>query len=98
MAAPNIIAANIVNGKTTAANLTSNTVVSWVQSAMGANQSKIIADVIDIFIMYGLKVTRELVIKLLNKTCYINNIEKYNIKIDEEILLISSNYSYYPYK
>ena len=27
-----------------------------------------------------------------------NNIEKYNIKIDEEILLISSNYSYYPYK
>ncbi len=67
-------------------------------SAMGANQSKIIADVIDIFIMYGLKVTRELVIKLLNKTCYVNNIEKYNIKIDEEILLISSNYSYYPYK
>lgn len=67
-------------------------------SAMGANQSKIIADVIDIFIMYGLKVTKELVIKLLNKTCYVNNIEKYGIKIDEEILLISSNYSYYPYK
>ncbi len=67
-------------------------------SAMGASNSKIIADIIDIFVIYGMKITREIVIKLLNKTCYINNIEKYGIKIDEEILQISSNYSYYPYK
>lgn len=67
-------------------------------SAMGASNSKIIADIIDIFVIYGMKITREIVIKLLNKTCYINNIEKYGIKIDEEILQICSNYSYYPYK
>lgn len=57
-----------------------------------------ISDIIDIFIMYGLKVTKSLIIKLLNKTCHINKIEKYNIPIDEDILYECSNHSYYPYK
>lgn len=57
-----------------------------------------IADIMDILIMYGLKVSKSLIIKLLNKTCYINKIEKYGIPIDEDILYICSNNSYYPYK
>jgi hypothetical protein len=52
----------------------------------------------DIFIDYGLKVTKEIIILLLNNKCYINNIEKYNIEIDEDILIICSEKSYYPYK
>ena len=64
----------------------------------GSSNNKIIADIIDVFIIYGLTVTKELIIKMLNKTCYIENIEKYNIPIDNDILYICSNYSYYPYK
>ncbi len=67
-------------------------------SSLGASNSRLIAEIMDIFIIYGIKVDKELVIKLLNKTCYINNIEKYDVVIDEEILQICSNYSYYPYK
>lgn len=67
-------------------------------SSIGASNSKIIADIVDIFVVYGMKITREIVVKLLNKTCFINNIEKYGIKIDEEILQMCANFSYYPYK
>ncbi len=64
----------------------------------GAINNKTIAEIMDILILYGLKVDRELVIKLLDKCCYINNIEKYDIDINEEMLTICSNHSYYPYK
>jgi hypothetical protein len=64
----------------------------------GASNNNIIAEIIDILIMYGLQVTKNIIIKLLNKTCYINNIERFNIPIDEDILYVCSNFSYYPYK
>ncbi len=64
----------------------------------GADKNNIIAEIMDILIMFGLKVTKNIIIKLLNKTCYINEIEKYNVPIDEDILYICSNFSYYPYK
>ncbi len=66
--------------------------------ARGASNNRIIADIMDVFITYGLKVTKELIIKLLNKTCYINQIERFNIPIDQDILYVCSNFSYYPYK
>ncbi len=64
----------------------------------GASNNKVIAEIMDIFIMCGLNVTKELIIKLLNKTCYISQIEKYGVKIDSDILYECSKYSYYPYK
>lgn len=64
----------------------------------GASNNNIIAEIMDILIMFGLKVTKNIIIKLLNKTCKINGIEKYNIPIDDDILYICSNFSYYPYK
>lgn len=62
------------------------------------NSNNLISEIMDIFIMFGLPVTKNLIIKLLNKTCCINKIEKYEIPIDEDILYICSNHSYYPYK
>ncbi len=64
----------------------------------GASNNQVIADIMDVFILFGLKVTKNIIIKLLNKTCYINNIEKYSVPIDDDILYICSNFSYYPYK
>ncbi len=64
----------------------------------GASNNLLIAEIMDILIMFGLPVTKSVITKLLNKTCYINEIEKYNVPIDEDILFICSNYSYYPYK
>lgn len=64
----------------------------------GASNNNTIAEIIDILIMYGLQVNKNIIIKLLNKTCYINNIERFNIPIDEDILYVCSNFSYYPYK
>ena len=50
----------------------------------------------DIFIDNGLKITKEIVFKLLESGCYINNIEKY-ITIDNDILQKCAEVSYYPY-
>ena len=49
---------------------------------------KLIAEIIDIFIKYGLPVNRDLVIKLLNNKLYINKITKYDIVLDNNIQLI----------
>lgn len=64
----------------------------------GASNNNTIAEIMDILIMYGLTITKNIIIKLLNKTCFINNIEKFNIPIDDDILYVCSNFSYYPYK
>jgi len=57
-----------------------------------------IAETIDILIDNGLKVTKEIIFKLLESGCYINNIEKYDIAIDNDILQKCAEVSYYPYK
>ena len=64
---------------------------------LGAYNAKQIAEILDIFIMYGFKITKEIIIKLLTHGCHINSIEKYSCPIDTEILEICCNISYYPY-
>ena len=63
-----------------------------------SSNNKIIAEIIDIFIDYGFKVTKEIVLLLLDRGCYINNIEKHDIKIDQDIIEFCATKSYYPYK
>jgi hypothetical protein len=60
--------------------------------------NKVIAEIIDIFVDYGFKITKEIVLLLLDRGCYVNNIEKHNIEIDQDIIDFSSSKSYYPYK
>lgn len=64
----------------------------------GAVQNKQVADIIDLLCEYGLEINKNIVLKLLDHGCYVNNLEKYNIKVDSEILAKCANYSYYPYK
>ena len=71
---------------------------NYFREIYGSNSNKQTAEIIDIFILYGFKVTKELVIDLLNKGCYINNIEKYNIEIDNDILEKCAELNYYPYE
>lgn len=63
----------------------------------GSYTAKQTAEIIDIFIMYGFEITKELVVKLLDRGCYVNNIEKHKIDIDSEIVLKCANLNYYPY-
>jgi len=60
--------------------------------------NKLISDIIDILCEFGLIINKEIIILLLEHGYYINNIEKHNIKIDNEILAICSKNNYYPYK
>ena len=64
----------------------------------GSTNAKQVAEIIDLLCDYGLIVNKEIVIKLLEKGCYVNNLEKHEIKIDNEILAKCANISYYPYK
>jgi len=64
----------------------------------GSYNSKSTADIIDIFILYGFEITKDFVLRLLDRGCYVNNIEKYKIDIDNELLLKMSNLNYYPYE
>ena len=63
----------------------------------GAPNAKTIAEIIDIFVMYGFVITKDILITLLRKSCYVNRIEKFNIPIDEIILEVCAELSYYPY-
>ena len=60
------------------------------------NNSRI-SEMIDILIIYGLIITKELILILLENGCYINNIYKYNIQLDDDIEVKCSKVSYYPY-
>ena len=64
----------------------------------GSYNSKSTADIIDIFILYGFEITKDFVLRLLDKGCYVNNIEKYKIEIDNDLVLKMSNLNYYPYE
>ena len=84
---------DVVSDITTLTNLLSK--VSFRQT--GAYNAKQIAEIIDILIMYGLKITKEIIIKLLSHGCFINSIEKYGTPIDGEILELCCDLGYYPY-
>ncbi len=64
----------------------------------GSSNSKQIADIIDLLCEYGLVISKQVVLKLLDHGCYVNNLEKHNIKVDGDILAKCANHSYYPYK
>jgi hypothetical protein len=71
----------------------------YIREIYGAINNKLVADIMDILIDYNLKVTKEIIILLLSKGCYINNIERseIGIVIDTEILEKCSDVNYYPY-
>ena len=64
----------------------------------GSFNSKLVAEIIDLLCEYGLIITKQIVSKLLDHGCYINNLEKHGIEIDSELLGKCANHSYYPYK
>ena len=57
-----------------------------------------ISNIIDLLVEYGFKIEKKIVLKLLEYRCSINNLEKYDIEIDNEILAICAQFNYYPYK
>lgn len=68
-----------------------------VTNSSSYNSNKV-AEIIDLLCEYGLVITKKILLILLEKGCYINNIEKHDITIDNDILLKCAEYSYYPYK
>ena len=49
-------------------------------------------------LFYGLQVTKEVVLYLIEKYIHVNNLEKYGIDIDNDIMKACSKHRYYPYK
>ena len=84
---------DIIPSETTFTNLLSKVYFR----ASGAQNAKNIAEIVDIFILYGFKITKGIVISLLKKGCYINSIEKHQIPIDNSILEECAELGYYPY-
>jgi hypothetical protein len=70
----------------------------YIREIYGASNNKLVADIMDIFIDYNFTITKEIVIMLLTKGCYINNIERTGFVIDIEILEKCSELNYYPYE
>lgn len=64
----------------------------------GSYNSILIADIVDILCEYGLKIDKQIVLKLLSHGCYVNNFEKHGMVVDNEILAKCADLSYYPYK
>lgn len=56
------------------------------------------ADIIDILCDYGLVVDKKIIIKLLERNCYVNNLEIHGITVDNDILAICAHHNFYPYK
>lgn len=71
----------------------------YIREIYGAVNNKLVADIMDILIDYNIRVTKEIIMLLLSKGCYINNIERseIGIVIDTEILEKCSDVNYYPY-
>jgi hypothetical protein len=77
------------------------TITNLIKTIYGHNHEinsiKKVAEIIDIFVLFGFKITREIVFLLLKKKCYINNIEKYFIDINDEMLVVCAELNFYPY-
>lgn len=56
------------------------------------------SQLIDLMVLYGLTITKDMLINVIQNSHYINEIEKYNILIDEDIYLECIKLNYYPYK
>lgn len=64
----------------------------------GSEHSKQIADIIDLLCEYGLVITKNIIIELIDHGCYVNNLEKHGIEVDNDIIEECANHSFYPYK
>jgi hypothetical protein len=64
----------------------------------GSTNSTQIASIIDLLCDYGLVIDKQIIIKLLEHGCYVNNLEKHGLSVDNDILAKCANISYYPYK
>lgn len=71
---------------------------SYARTFEGAPNNKQVAEIVDLLCEYGLIITKDIVIKLLEHGCYVNNLEKHGLIVDDVILNKCSNLSYYPYK
>lgn len=69
----------------------------FIRKEVGAVYNKMIAQIISLFVLYGFQITKKIVLILLHKGCYVEQIEKYSIPIDIEILNECSIVEYYPY-
>ena len=70
----------------------------YMREIYGASNNKLVAEIMDVFIDYNFTITKDIVILLLTKGCYINNIERTGFIIDIEILEKCSELNYYPYE
>lgn len=70
----------------------------YIREIFGATNNKLVAEIMDVIIDYNFTITKEIVILLLTKGCYINNIERTGFIIDIEILEKCSELNYYPYE
>ena len=61
-----------------------------------AYNAKKIADIIDILVNFGYKITYEDVYDAMINGCYINDIKKYNINFKDEFMEKCSELGYYP--
>lgn len=64
----------------------------------GSHNNGQVAEIIDLLTEYGLKIDKQIVLKLLDHGCYINNLEAHGLEVDSEILAKCAHHSYYPYK
>lgn len=67
-------------------------------SSEGCSNRVQIADIIDMLCEYGLVINKDIVTKLLEHGCYVNNLEKHGLEVDNDILAKCAHNSYYPYK
>ena len=79
-------------------NCVNNLVEKSYPRPCGSPNSIRVAEIMDILSLYGLNIDKKIIIKLLKHGCYVNNLEKYGISVDNEILAICAELSYYPYK
>jgi hypothetical protein len=57
-----------------------------------------VANIIDLLINHGYEITYRDVFSAMEHGCYINNIEKYNIKFEDNFMEKCSEMGFYPYK
>lgn len=64
----------------------------------GAYNKKNVAVIMDILIAHGLKITKQIILTMLDHGCYINNVQQHDIEIDEEIVIKCIQKNFYPYE
>jgi hypothetical protein len=74
-----------------------STFVNSVLSNAKYNKYTLFTKIIDALVMYGLIMTKDIVITCLKYKCAVRSIERYNTKFDEDMYLVCAKENYYPY-